>query len=586
MSDPVSLTIPQLATDMDTIDFNMNPYNVKNSIYNAKGNGSIDDTSAFQSAINDCSANGDGYLYIPSGTFMLNAVTGLNIPSNIRIVMEPQAVLQVIANNSNTYNVFRINNSSNVFIEGNGATILGDRATHTTAPVWQANHAYALNAQVNANGYILNCTTAGTSGATMPVGTTGTGITDGTAVWSYVYSGENGMGVNITGSSNIFISNLTCKNLWGDGFYVGGGSGSNSENVFLTNCYADGNRRNGLSVTNCKTCIVLGGEYKNTGGTDPQFGIDVEPNSGCLIENVLIKGVRTANNLEGGIALMPILLKGGSNNFDATVEDWLSEGDGLPQSKTYGIGLVLDNNSSTNAQVYGKIEIRKCSIVTPNGMGVYIQGWNNAPKTHMADVIVYNSNTFTIAYAPDQAGFGMDYNSNDPTGVTYGNITFERCGVIDNRTTKVTKYAFAFVSVSGRPFNNITIIDPIYDGVTTSWLYWGVPDANSGFNAKFNLTNTVSLSTSQAITNYAGQEIVATAACTLSLPNSVNVQGAEFTIRYGAASGTVTLGVQSGDTIINKGAAVTTVALTVAGTYIKVRAIGSNKFVVVEQNIS
>lgn len=559
-------------------------YNVKTPPYNAKGNGVADDTTTIQTCINDCASSGGGYVYVPSGTYMINAITSLNIPSNIRIVLEPQAVLKVIANNATTYNVFKINNVSNIIIEGNGATLQGDRSTHTVASAWLASHAYSVGNQVNANGFVYQCATAGTSGSTSPVGA-GNGITDGTVVWNTVYSGENGMMVNITGSSNVFISNLKCTNGWGDGFYIGGGT--YSQNVFLLNCTADSNRRNGLSITNGKNIFVLGGEYKNTSGTNPQFGIDVEPNSGCMIQNVIINGVRTSNNLEGGIALIPILMKGGSYNFDVTVNDWLSENDGLPQSMAYGVGLVLDNNSSTNSRVFGKIKINKASINYPDGMGVYIQGWNNAPKAVLQDVLVFNPNTSTINYPPDQAGFGMDYNSNDPTGVNYGDITFERCGVVDNRATKVTKYAFAFASVANRPFNNITIIDPIFDGITSAtWLNWGVPSTPSGFVAKFNTPSTVSLSSSQAITGFAGQNIVATAAVTLSLPSASNVQGAEYSIRYGAASGTVTIGVQAGDTIIHKGAAVTSIALTVAGTYAKVRSIGNNQFIVVEHNIS
>ena len=570
---------------ISTIGGGSSIYNVKSPPYNATGNGSTDDTAAIQNCLNACASAGDGYVYIPKGTFMINGVTSLVIPSNIRIVLEPQAVLKVIANNVTTYNIFKVNNVSNIIIEGNGAILQGDRSTHTTAPAWQASHTYAVNDQVNANGFIYQCTTAGTSGSTSPVGA-GNGVTDGTVVWNTVYSGENGMLVNITGATNVFISNLTCKDGWGDGFYVGGSA--NCENIVLLNCIADNNRRNGLSIINVKNMVVLGGEYKNTSGTNPQFGIDVEPNANCMIQNVLIKGVRTSNNLEGGISLIPILMKGGAYNFDVTLEDWLSEDDGLDASQTYGVGLVLDNNSATNSRVFGKIKISKASINNPNSMGVYLQGWNNAPKTVLQDVMVYNSNTFVSGYAPDQAGFGMDYNSNDPTGVNYGDITFERCGVIDNRTTKLTKYAFAFTSGASRPFNNITIIDPIADGITstTGWINWGIPSTPSGFVAKFNTPSTVSLGSSQAITGYAGQDIIATAAVTLSLPNANNVVGAEYLVRYGASSGTVTIGVQAGDTIINKGVAVTSVALTLSGTYMKVRSIANNQWIVVGQNIS
>lgn len=51
---------------------------------------------------------------------------------------------------------------------------------------WAASTAYVLNQQVNNGGNVYRCTTAGTSaGAGGPTGT-GAGISDGTAVWTYV----------------------------------------------------------------------------------------------------------------------------------------------------------------------------------------------------------------------------------------------------------------------------------------------------------------------------------------------------------------------------------------------------------------
>ena len=51
---------------------------------------------------------------------------------------------------------------------------------------WTISTAYLLNQQANNGGNVYRCTTAGTSaGSGGPTGT-GTGITDGTAVWNYV----------------------------------------------------------------------------------------------------------------------------------------------------------------------------------------------------------------------------------------------------------------------------------------------------------------------------------------------------------------------------------------------------------------
>ena len=46
--------------------------------------------------------------------------------------------------------------------------------------------AYLLNQQVHNAGNVYRCTTAGTTGASSPPTGTGSGISDGTAVWAYV----------------------------------------------------------------------------------------------------------------------------------------------------------------------------------------------------------------------------------------------------------------------------------------------------------------------------------------------------------------------------------------------------------------
>lgn len=59
--------------------------------------------------------------------------------------------------------------------------------TGTAVAVWTASTAYTTGQQVDSHGFLYECATGGTSSATGdgPEGT-GTGITDGTAVWDYV----------------------------------------------------------------------------------------------------------------------------------------------------------------------------------------------------------------------------------------------------------------------------------------------------------------------------------------------------------------------------------------------------------------
>lgn len=55
---------------------------------------------------------------------------------------------------------------------------------------WAASKAYVVGQQVSLNGNVYRCTTAGTSASSGGPSGTGTGITDGSAVWSYLGATE------------------------------------------------------------------------------------------------------------------------------------------------------------------------------------------------------------------------------------------------------------------------------------------------------------------------------------------------------------------------------------------------------------
>src|SRR6266511_3000718 len=62
-------------------------YNVKDSPYNATGNGTTDDTSAIQSAINDAGTAGGGVVFFPKGTYAIAGAggTGLTAADNVTL---------------------------------------------------------------------------------------------------------------------------------------------------------------------------------------------------------------------------------------------------------------------------------------------------------------------------------------------------------------------------------------------------------------------------------------------------------------------------------------------------------------------
>lgn len=127
-----------------------------------------------------------------------------------------------------------------------------------------------------------------------------------------VDKGEGGFGLSLRGARNIVISNVTCKDFWGDGINLQYCRDSNlrivnCENIVICNVTCDRNRRQGLSIESGDSVVVKDCVFRNTGqvrGTAPKFGIDIEPIPGhddVITDNILIKNCIFEKNAGGGV---------------------------------------------------------------------------------------------------------------------------------------------------------------------------------------------------------------------------------------------------------------------------------------------
>jgi polygalacturonase len=208
----------------------------------AVGDGHADDTAAIQAAI-DAVAGTRGTVLVPDGVYMVNAVEkNLNLKSDMTLKLAGGAVLKAIPNEETRYAVLTISGVSNVWVTG--GTLEGERNEHRGK------------------------------------------------------SGEWGMGIHIEhGAKNITIAGLTSKKMWGDGFYV-----QDAEDVRFCGVTADANRRQGLSIIHADGLLVLNSTFKNTHGTRPSAGIDLEPDKDWQkIANVRIENSKFFDNAGGGI---------------------------------------------------------------------------------------------------------------------------------------------------------------------------------------------------------------------------------------------------------------------------------------------
>lgn len=217
------------------------------SNYGARGDGIYDDTAAIQATINALPSAG-GTVFVPAGTYLIDAVRSVNLRSLMHLQLDPGAKLVAKPTSAESYNVVFADAVQDVEISG--GQIVGERDQHR--------------------------------------GTTG----------------EGGHGIRIRGSARATIRDILISNGWGDGITVGPlpvyqQPYLKSTDVVVANVVCTGNRRNGLSIGNVIGMKVYDSEFSNTYGTSPQCGIDIEPSKGVggdegcdqvWIENCLLRG--------------------------------------------------------------------------------------------------------------------------------------------------------------------------------------------------------------------------------------------------------------------------------------------------------
>lgn len=281
--------------------------------WGVKGDGRSDDTAALQRVL-DAAGTG-GRVRLPAGTYRVDALVSLRPRSGQTLELAPGAVLKALPNASPRSAVLLLADVADVTVRG--GAVEGERDGHR-----------------------------------------GRG-------------GEWGHGVSVLRSRRIVLEDLTARECWGDGFYISGGQA-----VVLRRVVADHNRRQGLSVTGVKGLKVLGSTFRRTGGTLPEDGIDLEPNPGETVEDVLIEDCRLVENAGFGLEIgVPLASTGkawirgvrargnevrgnGARTLSATpragIEVSNCEGVRLERNRVSGNGLgILLRNGASRSVVSG-----------------------------------------------------------------------------------------------------------------------------------------------------------------------------------------------------------------------------------------
>lgn len=305
--------------------------------FGAKGDSTTDDTAAIQAALDAASTRGISVVLFPTGTYKVSATTAdnnffaaLTVHSGQRLLFDA-ATLQLTANGYDFYAVLNIHNVNNVTVEG-GLTIIGDRESHTAT------------------------------------------------------TGESGHGIRIVNSHNVHVSDVDIRYTWGDGVCVGGNGTMDeiSKNVTIERVRTYKCSRNGLSIIEADGVVVRDCDFTCTDRTNPQYGIDIEPNLGTST-NILIENVRMLNN---GVGSFTLYIK------KATMPGTIALRNIETDSKT-AIYTSSDSGATFDVSVIGWKHTQKSTVTSSNSPTLRLSGTGNLKVDQLT---VVNNSSRTVIY--------------------------------------------------------------------------------------------------------------------------------------------------------------------------------------------
>ncbi|HVW13943.1 MAG TPA: right-handed parallel beta-helix repeat-containing protein [Mucilaginibacter sp.] len=199
--------------------------------------------------------------------------------------------------------------------------------------------------------------------------------------------GEWGMGISIAGATNVKIVNPKVYDCWGDGIYIGKQK-TPSKNIQILYADLDNCRRNGISVVSVDSLSIVHPLASNINGTDPQAGIDIEPNNnGDVINNISIDSPVTFNS-RIGISISIWAFRGQlAHDANITIRDHVDDGS---DNSFFYYGFRDDNPANG---LKGQIKIInpkwKNSRVPYRHSGFY----NNGPKFDYKNVSITDNSS-------------------------------------------------------------------------------------------------------------------------------------------------------------------------------------------------
>jgi hypothetical protein len=353
-----------------------------------------DDTNVIQNALNTTAANGQ-VLHIPAGNYNISPIS---FPDNSKVLLDSGVTITANSGFAPLDKMLNIK-SQNVIIQGAGATGVIFKMRKSE---YAAEHAR-----------------------------------DGS---------EYRHCLDIEGASNVSISGISCNQSGGDGLYIGYGTQDQpSQNVTVVDSIFDQNFRQGFSLISGRHIFIYRCHFTNTSGTNPQSGMDIEPNTAAgVLSDVHVEDSFSTGNAGPGVILAFWKLNSTSQPVDVNILRHHSSSNKLS-------GYDADSNDiSSNAQ--GQALVQDSFSENDGDYGAFGHWYEaNGPTLIFQNLTITNphQNGPDPTYG-DSAAVGLMRGGNKPadTNVPLGNIQFQGVNIAITNG-KVDRY-FNFQDDSGR----------------------------------------------------------------------------------------------------------------------------------------
>ena len=272
----VLIELPVSAQTVPLPNIPSRTFNITNAPYNAVGDGITTNTTAIQSAINDCTAAGGGTILVPTGTFLCGPIT-LGKSNNLELATN--ALLRMLPYGSYPTNAPAFITASSL----NDVEISGSGSLDGQGQPWLA--AFATNSNL-ARPIMLNmtkCTRLAVLGVTFTNAPTmhlviknNTSATVQGATIFTTFPSKNTDGIDLATVGAYLDGNNISD---GDDVIAVGSSSSFSENIFITNCtFGNGH---GLSIGSSMTGGVSNMTVIDCSFTGTQYGLKGKSDRGA-----------------------------------------------------------------------------------------------------------------------------------------------------------------------------------------------------------------------------------------------------------------------------------------------------------------